>query len=202
MAMATAAPRRAPPAGAIADASSARPTTPSSSRWHSSASGRDELRAADVALPRRGASTAFVSASLANILLTIGVTLLLVVALDQGPIGVIVGNFTGTLLVYVALVGYRREQLGLQFDRSLLREMNRFGVPLIPTALFLLDHELQRPALPRSARGRTEVGLYSARRAHRLGDGAPAHRVPARPGPRSPTRSRTKARRAGPTRSC
>ena len=47
-------------------------------------------------------SVAFVSASLANILLTIGATLLLVVALDQGPIGVIVGNFTGTLLVYAA----------------------------------------------------------------------------------------------------
>ena len=42
-------------------------------------------------------SVAFVSASLANILLTIGATLLLVVALDKGPIGVIVGNFTGTL---------------------------------------------------------------------------------------------------------
>ena len=82
-------------------------------------------------------SVAFVSASLANILLTIGATLLLVVALDQGPIGVIVGNFIGTLLVYAALVGYRREQLGLQFDRGLLREMNRFGVPLVPTALFL-----------------------------------------------------------------
>ena len=42
-------------------------------------------------------SVAFVSASLANVLLTVGATLLLVVGLDKGPIGVIVGNFTGTL---------------------------------------------------------------------------------------------------------
>ena len=42
-------------------------------------------------------SVAFVSASLTNIFLTVGATLLLVVALDKGPIGVIVGNFTGTL---------------------------------------------------------------------------------------------------------
>ena len=42
-------------------------------------------------------SVAFVSASLANILVTVGATLLLVVALDKGPVGVIVGNFTGTL---------------------------------------------------------------------------------------------------------
>ncbi len=82
-------------------------------------------------------SVAFVSASLANVFLTIGLTLLLVIALEQGPLGVIVGNFSGTLIVYLALLGYRREQLGLQFDRGLLREMNRFGLPLVPTALFL-----------------------------------------------------------------
>ena len=82
-------------------------------------------------------SVAFVCASLANIFLTIGLTLWLVVALEQGPLGVIVGNLSGTLIVYLSLLGYRREQLGLEFDRGLLREMNRFGVPLVPTALFL-----------------------------------------------------------------
>ncbi|HUG64852.1 MAG TPA: oligosaccharide flippase family protein [Gaiellaceae bacterium] len=106
-------------------------------------------------------STAFVTASLANILLTIGATLLLVVALDKGPLGVIVGNFTGTLIVYAVLIGYRREQLGLQFDRSLLREMNRFGVPLLPTALFLwVTNFSDRLFLVRLA-DTTEVGLYS-----------------------------------------
>ena len=106
-------------------------------------------------------SVAFVSASLANILLTIGATLLLVVALDKGPIGVIVGNFIGTLIVYVVLVGYRREQLGLEFDRGLLREMNRFGVPLVPTALFLwVTNFSDRLFLVRLA-DTTEVGLYS-----------------------------------------
>ena len=82
-------------------------------------------------------SVAFVCASLANIFLTIGLTLLLVVVYEQGPLGVIVGNLSGTLIVYLSLLGYRREQLGLEFDRGLLREMNRFGVPLVPTALFL-----------------------------------------------------------------
>ena len=106
-------------------------------------------------------STAFVAASLSNVLLTIGATLILVVALDKGPIGVIVGNFTGTLLVYAALVGYRREQLGLQFDRGLLREMNRFGTPLVPTALFLwVTNFSDRLFLVRLA-DVTEVGLYS-----------------------------------------
>lgn len=106
-------------------------------------------------------SVAFVSASLANILLTIGATLFLVVALEKGPIGVIVGNFTGTLLVYAALVGYRREQLGLQLDRRLLREMNRFGIPLMPTALFLWTTNFSDRLFLVQLANTTEVGLYS-----------------------------------------
>jgi O-antigen/teichoic acid export membrane protein len=106
-------------------------------------------------------SVAFVTASLANIFLTIAATLTLVVALDQGPLGVIVGNFTGTLLVYAALLGYRREQLGLQFDRGLLREMNRFGIPLVPTALFLWVTNFSDRFFLVKLADTSEVGLYS-----------------------------------------
>lgn len=106
-------------------------------------------------------SVAFVSASLANIFLTISATLLLVVALDKGPIGVIVGNFTGTLLVYAVLIAYRREQLGLQFDRSLLWRMNHFGVPLVPTALFLWVTNFSDRLFLVKLADTEEVGLYS-----------------------------------------
>ena len=83
-------------------------------------------------------STAFVLASLANIAVTIAATVLLVVVWDKGALGVIVGNFAGTLTVYLALLAVHRAQLGLQFSRPLLREMNRFGVPLVPAALALI----------------------------------------------------------------
>jgi O-antigen/teichoic acid export membrane protein len=106
-------------------------------------------------------SVAFVTASLANIFLTIGATLILVVGLHAGPLGVIVGNFTGTLLVYVALISYRREQLGLQFDRQLLREMNRFGVPLVPTAVFLWVTNFSDRFFLVKLTDTGEVGLYS-----------------------------------------
>jgi O-antigen/teichoic acid export membrane protein len=106
-------------------------------------------------------STAFVSANVANILVTVGATLVLVVALEAGPMGVIVGNFTGTLLVYAALLGYRREQLGLQLDRRLLREMNRFGLPLMPTALFLWTTNFSDRIFLVKLSDTTEVGLYS-----------------------------------------
>jgi O-antigen/teichoic acid export membrane protein len=106
-------------------------------------------------------STAFVLASLANVLVTVGATVLLVVVLEQGPLGVLVGNFSGTLVVYAALLGYRREQLGLELDRPLLRQMNRFGLPLVPTALFLwLTNFSDRFFLIKLADA-AEVGLYS-----------------------------------------
>jgi O-antigen/teichoic acid export membrane protein len=106
-------------------------------------------------------SFAFVCASLANVFLTIGITLLLVVGFEKGALGVIVGNFSGTLLVYLTLLGYRREQLGLQFDRGLLREMNRFGVPLVPTALFLWVTNFSDRFFLVKLADVAEAGLYS-----------------------------------------
>jgi O-antigen/teichoic acid export membrane protein len=106
-------------------------------------------------------SAAFVSASIANILVTVGATLILVVALDKGPIGVIVGNFTGTLAVYAVLVLYRREQLGLEFDRELLRRMNKFGLPLVPSALFLWVTNFSDRIFLVKLADVHEVGLYS-----------------------------------------
>ena len=106
-------------------------------------------------------STAFVVASLANMLITIGATVWLVVVAEQGPLGVIVGNFTGTLVVYLVLLGYRREQLGLEFDRPLLRAMNRFGLPLVPTALFLWATNFSDRFFLVKLADAAEVGLYS-----------------------------------------
>ena len=68
-------------------------------------------------------SVAFVFASLANVVLTIGATVLLVVVYDQGALGVVVGNFTGTLAVYLALLGYRRGARGLERDPARRRRV-------------------------------------------------------------------------------
>src|ERR671933_1163273 len=106
-------------------------------------------------------STAYVAATLANVAVTIAATVLLVVVFDKGPIGVIVGNFTGTLIVYAALLVHARRRLGLQFDRPLYRAMNRFGLPLVPSALALwLTNFSDRFFLVKLADPH-EVGLYS-----------------------------------------
>jgi O-antigen/teichoic acid export membrane protein len=106
-------------------------------------------------------SVAYLIATLINLGLTVGATLLLVVALEKGPIGVIIGNFTGTLIVYAGLLAYRREQLGLELDRPLLREMNRFGMPLVPSALFLWVLNFSDRFFLVKLAGPREVGLYS-----------------------------------------
>ena len=102
----------------------------------------------------------FLAASLANVAITIAATVVLVVCFDKGALGVIVGNFTGTLAVYLALVAYRREQLGLELDRPLLREMQRFGWPLVPSALALIAINFSDRLFIAHLASLAEVGRY------------------------------------------
>jgi O-antigen/teichoic acid export membrane protein len=102
----------------------------------------------------------FLAASLANVAITIGATVLLVVVLDEGAIGVVAGNFTGTLAVYLALLAYRREQLGLELDRTLLRAMQRFGWPLVPSALALIAISFSDRIFIAHLADLAEVGRY------------------------------------------
>ncbi len=105
-------------------------------------------------------STAFVAASLTNVAITIGATVLLVVVWEQGALGVIVGNITGTLLVTAGLVAVHRHWLGRSFSRPLLREMNRFGIPLVPTALALIAINFGDRFFLVHLADLEEVGLY------------------------------------------
>ena len=68
---------------------------------------------------------------------------------------------TGTLVVYLALLGYRREQLGLQLDRGLLQRMNQFGMPLVPSALLLWVTNFSDRFFLVKLTDTAEVGLYS-----------------------------------------
>ncbi|MBD0329323.1 MAG: lipopolysaccharide biosynthesis protein [Thermoleophilia bacterium] len=103
----------------------------------------------------------FVTATLANVAVTVAATVVLLVVFDQGAMGVIVGSFTGTLSVYAVLLAYRRFQLGLQFDRALFRELNRFGLPLMPSGLFLWGMSFSDRFFLVKLSGEAEVGLYS-----------------------------------------
>ncbi len=106
-------------------------------------------------------SVQFALASLANVLITIGATVLLVAVWHKGAVGVIVGNFTGTLAVYLVLLAHRRYQLGLQFDRDLYRQMQKFGMPLVPSGLALWAINFIDRLFLNTISGAGETGLYS-----------------------------------------
>ena len=107
-------------------------------------------------------SVAYAIASIANVLITVVAMVLAVAVFNWGATGLVVGNFVGTLAVYLVLVAYRREQLGLQFDRKLFRQMQTFGMPLVPSALALWAISFIDREFVAYYNGRGEVGIYSA----------------------------------------
>ncbi len=107
-------------------------------------------------------STAYAVASVANVFITVAAMVLFVAVFHWGAVGLVVGNFTGTLAVYLALVAYRTEQLGLEFDRELFRKMQNFGMPLVPSALALWAINFVDREFVSWYKGNAEVGVYSA----------------------------------------
>jgi O-antigen/teichoic acid export membrane protein len=107
-------------------------------------------------------SVQYAIASVANVLITVAAMVLFVAYFHWGAVGLVVGNFTGTLIVYAVLLGYRYEQLGAQFDTRLFRKMQQFGMPLVPSALALWTINFVDREFVSWYKGNAEVGVYSA----------------------------------------
>src|SRR5258707_9750293 len=107
-------------------------------------------------------STQYAIASVANVLITVAAMVLFVAVFHWGAVGLVVGNFTGTLIVYAVLVAYRNEQLGREFDTGLLRKMQQFGMPLVPSALALWTINFVDREFVVWFKDAAEVGVYSA----------------------------------------
>jgi len=106
-------------------------------------------------------SVQYAVASVVNVGVTVTAMVLFVAVFHWGAIGLVVGNFTGTLTVYLALLVYRTEQLGLEFDRTLFRGMQKFGMPLVPSALALWTINWIDREFVIWYKGQAEVGVYS-----------------------------------------
>lgn len=107
-------------------------------------------------------SAQYAIASVANVVITVAAMVVFVAVAHWGAIGLVVGNFTGTLAVYSVLLAYRNEQLGLELDRSLLRKMQHFGMPLVPSALALWTINFVDREFVVYYKSTAEVGVYSA----------------------------------------
>jgi O-antigen/teichoic acid export membrane protein len=100
--------------------------------------------------------------TLLNVLLTIILTVVLVVVFDQGALGLLVGNFTGTALVYFAVLAMRRQSIGVRrFDRPVLRDLLSYSLPLMPANIALWALNLADRIQVQRLAGHQALGTYS-----------------------------------------
>jgi O-antigen/teichoic acid export membrane protein len=104
---------------------------------------------------------AFFVTTVLNVLAAIGLTVVLVVGLEEGAEGLLIGSYASGGAFVLGLIVFQRRRLSLRFDPGLLRRLFRFGLPTMPAevSLYLLNF-VDRLIIVRSV-GLAEAGLYS-----------------------------------------
>jgi O-antigen/teichoic acid export membrane protein len=104
---------------------------------------------------------AYFVTTILNVLAAIGLTVVLVVGLDEGARGLLLGSYAAGGVFVLGLIVWQWRRLSLRFDLSLLRRLFRFGSPTMPAevSLYLLNF-VDRLIIVRSL-GLAEAGLYS-----------------------------------------
>lgn len=104
---------------------------------------------------------AFFVTTILNVLAAIALTVILVVGLDEGARGLLLGSYATGAAFVVILAALQWRRLSLRFDRHLLRRLFRFGLPTMPAevSLYLLNF-IDRLIIVRTL-GLAEAGLYS-----------------------------------------
>jgi len=104
---------------------------------------------------------AFFATTILNVLATIALTIVLVVGLDEGARGLLLGSYATGAATVLVLVAMQWRRLSLLFDSALLKRLLRFGLPTMPAevSLYLLNF-VDRIIIVRTV-GLAEAGLYS-----------------------------------------
>lgn len=103
----------------------------------------------------------FFVVTMLSVLLTIPVTVVLVVVLELGAEGLLLGSYGTGLVVVLGLIVWFRSRLSLLFDRALLRRLLRFGLPTMPAELSLYSLNFIDRILVARLLGLAEAGLYA-----------------------------------------
>ncbi len=104
---------------------------------------------------------AFFIVTIANVLVAIALTVVLVVGEDEGARGLLLGSYVSGAAFVLGLIVVHRRRLSLRIERPLLRRMLRFGLPTMPAELSLYAlNFVDRIIIVRSI-GLAEAGLYS-----------------------------------------
>ncbi len=99
--------------------------------------------------------------TIANVLLTIPVTVWLVVFEDEGARGLLIGQFGVGGVILIGLLIEHRRRLALVPDRGVLRRMLRFGLPTMPAELSLYSLSFADRIIIVHLVGLAEAGLYT-----------------------------------------
>lgn len=104
---------------------------------------------------------AYFVTTILNVLATIALTIVLVVGLDEGARGLLLGSYATGAAFVLGLIALHWRQLSLVFDSALLKRLLRFGLPTMPAevSLYLLNW-VDRIIIVRTV-GLAEAGLYS-----------------------------------------
>ena len=104
---------------------------------------------------------AFFVTTILNVLASIALTVVLVVGLDEGARGLLLGSYATGAAFVLGLIVLQWRRLSLRFDPALLRRLFRFGLPTMPAevSLYMLNF-VDRLIIVRTV-GLAEAGLYS-----------------------------------------
>jgi len=104
---------------------------------------------------------AYFLTTILNVLAAIALTVVLVVGLEEGARGLLLGSYVAGAAFVLVLIALQWRRLSLRFDRGLMRRLFRFGLPTMPAevSLYLLNF-VDRLIIVRSL-GLAEAGLYS-----------------------------------------
>ncbi|MGK2954385.1 MAG: lipopolysaccharide biosynthesis protein [Solirubrobacterales bacterium] len=104
---------------------------------------------------------AFFVVTVASVFVTIPVTVVLVVFLDMGAEGLLLGSYGTGIVFVIGLIAYHRKRLSLIPDVPLLKRMMRFGLPTMPAELSLYSLSFVDRIIIARTLGLAEAGLYS-----------------------------------------
>jgi O-antigen/teichoic acid export membrane protein len=104
---------------------------------------------------------AFFVTTILNVVAAIALTVVLVVGLDEGARGLLLGSYATGAGFVIVLIALQWRRLSLRPDVPLLRRLFRFGLPTMPAevSLYLLNF-VDRLIIVRTL-GLAEAGLYS-----------------------------------------
>jgi O-antigen/teichoic acid export membrane protein len=104
---------------------------------------------------------AFFATTILSVVAAIALTVVLVVGLDEGARGLLLGSYATGAAFTLGLIALQWRQLSLRFDRGLLRRLFRFGLPTMPAEVSLYALNFVDRLIIARTLGLAEAGLYS-----------------------------------------